>query len=53
MIAAEESEWENKMQKDKKQRNPTNNNNGGNGNKSGSKVLSFADYRNRASTAGG
>ncbi|GAM43010.1 hypothetical protein TCE0_044r17481 [Talaromyces pinophilus] len=52
MIAAEESEWENKMQKDKK-RSPTSNNNGGNGNKSGSKVLSFADYRNRASTAGG
>lgn len=52
MIAAEESDWETKMQKDKKQRNPTNGNNNG-GNKPGSKVLSFADYRNRASTAGG
>ncbi|QGA17839.1 hypothetical protein EYB26_005515 [Talaromyces marneffei] len=55
MIAAEESDWENKMQKDKKQRSTTNGGNGngnGNGNKSGSKVLSFAEYRNRASTAG-
>ncbi|EED21650.1 ATP-dependent Clp protease, putative [Talaromyces stipitatus ATCC 10500] len=48
MIAAEESDWENKMQRDKK-RNSTNH---GNGHKSGSKVLSFAEYRNRASTAG-
>lgn len=54
MIAAEESDWENKMQKDKKQRttNGGNGNGNGNGNKSGSKVLSFAEYRNRASTAG-
>jgi ATP-dependent Clp protease ATP-binding subunit ClpX len=52
MIAAEESDWETKMQRDKKQRNPTGNGNGNGGNKSGSKVLSFADYRNRASTAG-
>lgn len=53
IIAAEESDWENKMQKDKKHRTPTNNNSGSGGNKPGSKVLSFADYRNRASTAGG
>ncbi|OKL63754.1 hypothetical protein UA08_00736 [Talaromyces atroroseus] len=50
MIATEESEWEKRIQQERGQNNKKNN---GSHHKSNSKVSSFAEYRNRDSTAAG
>jgi ATP-dependent Clp protease ATP-binding subunit ClpX len=53
MIAAEESEWETKMQQEKRRKNNNNDKNNSRRDKSNNKVSSFAEYRNRDSTAAG
>lgn len=52
-IAAEESEWETKMQHERKQNNNNNNNHHGGGHNKSNKISSFAEYRSRGSTATG